>query len=359
MSRFHTTITERGSFRTCRRQWDLDVNQRLAHKNKIPWNLIFGEAIHKGLESYYRNNRRDPVVAKRAFTKQWKIEQSNMLDLYGGLYDGNLSEEWETYLDKGQTMLTYYDIYDRKFPFWEEVLEVNIEERGFVDIVHPGGDQLEGLPILSGRIDLKVRRKDGIWIVDHKTAANAYEARALDVDDQLTGYAYIYWRTTGEVPRGVICNTLIKEPPKPPRILNDGSISKDKSQRTTYDLYLQTIRDNELDRANYTDILEFLYEKRWDQFFVRYAMERNIEELESFEERLYYEYEDMCRGMTYPEYLYPNPSQHNCGWCSFVPICQAMEEKGDVEFIKEEMYEVVPSRHKIPKAVLSEKWKGV
>jgi hypothetical protein len=36
-----------------------------------------------------------------------------------------------------------------------------------------------------------------------------------------------------------------------------------------------------------------------------------------------------------------------------------MEEKGDVEFVKEEAYEVVPPRIQIPKAVLSERWKGV
>ena|SRR5262252_278606 len=357
--RFHTSVTERGDFRSCRRRWDLGVNKCLVHKSRVPWNLIFGEAIHKGLEAYYKNNNRQVARAKAAFTRQWKVELSNLMDVYGTLFGHGIEDEWQMYQDKGIQMLTYYDFYDQKFPFWDDVLEVNIEERAFVDILDLDGERLPGLPLLSGRIDLVVKKDKGIWIVDHKTAANAYQARALDVDDQLTGYAYVYWRLSGEVPRGVIYNALIKEPPRPPKVLNSGELSKDKSQRTTYDLYLTAIKENGLERADYTEMLEFLFDKGWSQFFLRDAMERNIEELESFEKRLRYEYTDMVRAIEDPAYMYPNPSQSNCSWCGYVAICQAMEEQGDVEYVIEEGYEVIPPRIQIPKRVLSEKWEGV
>lgn len=352
MTRFHTTITERGSFRSCRRRWYLDVVERLAHKDKVAWPLIFGDAIHKGLEGYYTDNSRNVQDALDWFEMHWRDERDRLVEHFGGLFDMGIGEEWQSYLDKGKTMLTYYDIYDKANPFWSRVLEVNIEERSFIEIIEPAtGIPYHSSPLLSGRIDLVVERDDGIWIVDHKTAANAYTARALDVDDQLTGYAYIYWRLTGVVPRGVIYNALIKEPPGPPRILKDGSISKDKSQRTTYDLYLEAIKQNGLDRADYTEILEILHDKGWNQFFVRDGLQKNIEELESFEERLSMEYEDMSQVLAQPERAYPNPSQQNCPGCSYIALCQSMEEKGDVDYLREEMYEVIPPRTTIPEGV--------
>ncbi len=360
---FHTTITERGSFRSCRRQWYLEVQERLAHRDRVAWPLIFGEAIHTGLETYYRNNRRNVKTAVAAFKRAWRATGAELQESYGGLF-ARLEPEWSDWLDKGTRMLIYYDMYDRQAEFdWDAVLHVNIEKRAFVDILN-----LEGYPVedqdsrlralLSGRIDLVVERKDGIWIVDHKTAASAYDARALDVDDQLTGYCYIYWRLTGEVPRGAIYNALIKDPPGPPRLLKDGSLSKDKSQRTTYDLYLAEIKTLKLDKADYTDILEYLKEKSWKQFFVRDGLTRNLEELKSFEKRLYYEYQDMKSVIRSPDRAYPNPSQRTCPGCSMIPLCQAMEEMNP-EWVRENMYETVPPRTTIPKALQSPRWKGV
>jgi hypothetical protein len=351
-TRFHTSITERGDFRTCRRRWHYSVVEHLQHQHQVPWALYFGECIHKGLEGYYTENIRDPVVAKGWFLAKWEEFNSELLDLFGGLYDSGIGEEWRDWQEKGFLMLEYYDIYDRQFPFWDDVIEVNIEERGFTTIRDHKGNIVDGSPLLSGRIDLVVRRPDGIWIVDHKTAASAYDARALDVDDQLTGYAYIYYRLTGDVPRGVIYNALIKDPPKPPRILKDGSLSKDKSQRTTYDLYLQAIEENDLDASDYEDFLALLKEKHWHQFFLRDTLEKNLHEIQQFEKRLYAEYLDMQQTLSKPDFwAYPNPSQWNCGSCSYVALCQATEEGTDDTYLRENMYEVIEPRVMIPKGV--------
>ena len=61
---------------------------------------------------------------------------------------------------------------------------------------------------------------DDTSVVDHKTAAQKpAEGRSLDIDDQLTGYAYVYWRLTGELPRQMVYNVLIKALPGPPRVI--------------------------------------------------------------------------------------------------------------------------------------------
>lgn len=359
VERFHTTVTERGSFRSCRRQWYVETQDRLAHKDRVAWALIFGDCIHSALEAYYTQNKRDLKAALRAFKRAWTKCNDSIFVKYGKLATPML-DEWQEYFEKGVKMLTYYDVYDRQAEWkWDEVLELNIEERGFIDILNPHTEErLEGLPLLSGRIDMVVRRKDGIWIVDHKTAATAYDARALDVDDQLTGYCYIYWRLTGEMPRGAVYNALIKDPPKDPKILKDGSLSKDKAQRTTYELYMAALRREDLDPEDYADMLEYLKEKAWSQFFLRDVVMRNEEELLSFEKRLFHEYQDMQRVLVDPEQAYPNPNQRTCPGCSLIPLCQAMEEQND-EWVRDNMYEQIEPRTKIPKAIQSSKWEGV
>lgn len=348
---FHTSITERGSFRSCRRRWYLEAVENLAHKDRIPWPLIFGNAVHEGLAAYYTDNKRDTADALDAFHASWDDERALLEKSYGGLYDAGVGDEWLSMKEKGEKMLTYYDIYDRQNKFWDEVLEVNIEERSFVSILDHKGAPYERA-FLSGKIDLVVHRKgSGIWIVDHKTAANTYDARALDIDDQLTGYAYIWWRISGDPPRGVIYNALIKEPPRPPKVLQSGALSQDKGQRTTYDLYLQQIKDLELDPKNYSEMLEFLEKKGWHQFFVRDGLTKNVEELESFEWRLQHEYLDMQKALKDEGYRYPNPSQMTCPGCSMVPVCQAMEEQSDVQFIRDTMYEVREPRVVLPEGV--------
>lgn len=360
--RFHTSVTERASFRTCRRSWYLEVIAHLQHKDQVQWNLIFGECIHSALEYYYRGNKRDLKAALRAFKRAWTKEDDRLRELYSALYHYGISEEWENYKSKGELMLEYYHTYDQQAAFdWDRVIQVvNVESRLWADILDLDGNHQEGLPLLSGRPDLIVERSDGIWIVDHKTAASPYDARALDIDDQLTGLCYLWWRNTGQVPRGAIYNGLIKDPPKPPRLISEGTkLSQDKSQRTTYDLYLKAIQENGFERADYTEMLEYLHEKGWNQFFVRDGLEFNMEQLESFEKRLYYETEDMKRCVEEPVWAYPNPTQRTCPGCPMIALCQTMEEQGNEEYLREQMYEIAEPRVKIPKEILSTNWKGV
>lgn len=335
----------------------------MQHKDRVAWALIFGECIHFGLQGYYTKNRRKVKDALTWFNDAWAREDYLLQQKYGALYSLGIEEEWCNWRETGRTMLTYYDMYDKQSEFqWDKVLYVaNVEERIFADILDPSGDHLEGLPLLSGRPDLVVERKDGIWVVDHKTAASAYDARALDIDDQLTGLCYLWYRNEGVVVRGALYNALIKSPPSPPRLLKDGSLSKAKDQRTTYDLYIQALKDNGFKRTDpdYREILNFLREKGWRQFFLRDVVHRNIEELMSFENRLYNEYLDMSVAAQDEEKAYPNPSQFNCPGCGVLPICQAMEEQGRVDWLRETSYVVEEPRVTIPDEILHPDWKGV
>lgn len=369
MTRFHTTVTERASFRSCRRSWYLENVEQLRAKGRVTWYLIYGDVMHTSLDCYYRPKTSRSVRPPRniattldAFQEAWAVENEKLKVEYGPLYGMGIEEEWYGYYEMGRQTLIYYDRFDRKDPFFDKVLAVGVEDRSFVDILEPpNGNHLPDFPLLSGRIDLVIERPDGVYIWDHKNLASKASDRALDVDDQVTGYCYIWYRLSGKRPRGVYYNVLIKDPPKPPRLVKkDTELSQDKSQRTTYDLYLDALKEQGFPKTDYTEYLTYLCEKGWAQFFQRLGpITRNEQELDSFERRLYHEMVDMKDALEMPDFRYPNPSQYTCPGCTMISLCQLMEEQGDVEYLKETMYEVKPPRHEIPEDILAPTWEGV
>jgi len=340
-------VTERGAFRDCRRRWYLDTVERLAPRSQVAWALHFGTIIHTGLEAYYRSGR---VVTDMldAFKAEWQEIDDTLARDYGGMYTLGIEEEWWGYYLLGEGMLLNYDAYDRREGWFDEVIEVNIEERGFVPIRDLRGRRLGGRPLLSGRIDLVVRKGDDFWVWDHKTAAQKPSYQALDLDDQGTGYCYITWKSLGIIPRGFLYNVLLKRLPKEPVLLKStGMLSTDKSRLMTYEKFMSAIKEHDHDPAWYSDHLEELLNRGYDDFFKRDTSIRNLQQLQQFEKRVYLEYRDMREVIRHPNLAYPNPNQRNCPSCAVLPICHAMEENGNVEAMRE-MYVVQEPRHEIP-----------
>ncbi len=178
-------------------------------------------------------------------------------------------------------------------------------------------------------------------MVDHKSSGVTPSlGRELDLDDQLTGYAYVYWRLTGELPESIIYNVLVKKVPKPPEILKNGTPSKAKGQQTTFGLYLDTLKALNLDPAPYAEVLAALQAEGWSRYFVRESVTRNLAQLESYEEHLYHEYRDMVSVVENPELAYPSPDPIRCARCPFISVCQAMEDGGDFESLIEAKFKV-------------------
>lgn len=358
VTRFHASATERANFRTCRRRWYLQDVEHMVPKDNVTWYLIFGDCMHAAMDAYYRYNR-NLTDAETAFEQAWQREDAELQAKFANFYRMGIEEEWEEHRVKGLEILRHYHTFDRAHPFFDEVVDLAIEERGFVDILDAKRKHQPGFPLLSGRIDLVVRRKRDLWVVDHKALAYAPTIKYLDIDDQLTAYCYIYWRLTGEKPKGGMYNVLIKDPPKFPRLLKDGKLSKDKSQRTTFELYLQMIHDLGLNVKDYEEHLNWLSSKGWSQFFIRDQSERNMDQMLEFEQHLFHEAGDMQRVLASPQLAYPNPTQYTCGGCAVLPICQSMEERGNVEWVRDHGFRQDPPRVEIPDEILDPKWKGV
>jgi hypothetical protein len=312
-------VTDLVYFSDCRRQWWLG---RKYSPKRPQYHFWVGELVHKGMETYHKSGFKvDPALASmqrfikksledlsRKFPETWQQEYPEMQDLG----------------DLGLGIMQNYSVYDEGDKLDGKI--ISVEER--VQVPLP-----EGIT-LSGKIDLLIERKDGLWVVDHKTAGSAYSLKGLDVDEQLTGYAYIVYKTRGVIPTGLMYNTLIKELPSEPKVLKSGKLSMDMSQKTVYDLYLSKIQEMDFDPEEYEGILSVLKAVGWSKFFTRDGSTRNLKELENFEVRAVRKAQDILAILEDPEKnAYPSPSTFKCQSCVFLGLCKAMEDGGDAQAI--------------------------
>lgn len=403
------SVTERGKFRTCRRQWELETLENLVPRKPPSLELEIGTTLHECLQQYYLGKANQPAFPPGKETNRLPLKYAlTALDMaYTETcvrYETN--NEWDDH-----TLQTFLDEYTEATDLVEEIvrgyhqyarpldrftvhaiegkltgagtswLKKHWEDREFhseiteypvtrhdpsyrllVPIVDPKTRlPLKRGPVLSARIDLLVHRIDdgmkGLWIYDHKSTGSQPNDRGLDFDDQITGYCYSVWRWLGIVPRGVCLNYLIRNAPKEPRILKSGELSTAKNQLTTAPKYRKALRelglmlkDGTIEDEGYLEAYEALLSRGWNPFFQRHYAARNRQELMSFEERLVDEYEDMYDGYMGDISLYPNLDRRWCPRCAVGPICQAIEDGSDVQGIIETRYEEGPDRKAIPLA---------
>lgn len=381
------SVTELGAWRTCRRRYHLEVIENLEPKQPS-WALSFGTGMHTALELYYlaqsglSDPRVDPDVdpiqlAKIGFDEWYSETYDEVMKNLGKLWTPEIGEEINELHTMGETMLEHYPTYEAtsKTTF-SEIVAIegngmnqfeNKRPKGYPKeadvIVHPSGRcmvpivnphtkepiEYNGGPVyLTARLDMLVHRPrpfTGLWVWDHKTARQQPSNRGLDFDEQTTGYCYVVWRLTGTAPRGAIFNYLIKNVPQEPRRLKNGELSSAKDQRTTPDQYREALiedglyKQGKVTSAKHAECLAALLSKGWDPYFQRFEPRRNLFELESFESRLVYQYQDMTDTFENEEKRYPNLSTWWCPTCSVAPICQAIEEGSDHEDVIEHRFQ--------------------
>lgn len=382
------SVTERGSFRSCRRRWRLETIDNLA-PTAPAWAFEFGTGIHAALETYYeiaagwnRKAKRvkDPIDLVHSVFEKWyhEIDHEQAI-LLGGLYTDAAKDELWDMRNLGMTMLTNYAEFSsdraesdpweivaiegrgasklgKGNPYGKAAQAIIREGRVLVPIVDPTTKRpLTGVPYLSGRIDLIVRRRGKLWVVDHKTTATQPNDRGIDFEDQITGYSYIVWRLTGVLVRGTMFNYLVKQIPKEPRRINPTKdnptgLSTAKDQLCLARDYRKALIDGgimvrgNIASPKHADCYSALLATGWDPYFKRFEVQRNMHEIQSFERRLYQEYHDMREVYGDEERAYPNPSVWHCPSCPVAPICQAMEDGSDVEGIIESRYMQAPDR---------------
>lgn len=330
----HTS--ERKDFKTCRTKWDFRSPSRY---NLEPMytdrNLLLGTAVHAGLEAWYYPATWD--ADKDALAVTALIEFKNNLPVESYFNE----DDWEEDLKLGAGMLKNYFQWSQKEdqgykPLYVEIpFEVPI---GDIDNHHSDLGYFENV-YYAGKADaLWEDASGGLWVVDHKTAAKFDPEFFMELDQQITSYCWALQHVLGIKIEGFIYNELRKDVPHPPLKLQNGRLSKNKSQNTTYELYLTAVRDGGYPEVLYRDILEHLKDQG-NKFFRRTIVRRSPRELQIAGENIALEAADMLSNPS----IYPNPDRH-CSWCPFKAPCLARQEGSDFGWILNENYKESMSR---------------
>lgn len=310
---FKFSATERQEFKECRRRWKYGSFNGMSLESKRPHEaLTFGTLIHEALAHYYRD-KGDPV---RYFIEHWDEDHPSTAALF----------------PLGQEMLRGYVAFSQKYDTNWEVLAVEQEwELPLVDkagnplILNIGDNQV--CPTLVGTFDLLVKEGSNFIVVDHKTSCMKLQPDELEWNDQLPIYIYACNKIF-DVKFVAMWNQLRKKAPTVPRLLKSGGLSKAKDIDTTYETYLQTILQHNLQESDYADILKSLKE-RPNSFYEREVIIKSERALRLIERYLVLEAMDMAQAVNTPEY--PSPTSE-CSWkCDYKALCRARNIDADEE----------------------------
>lgn len=315
-------VTERDTFKFCRRQWKYAYQENLHPAEEYKGALWIGKGTHYALAEYYKTGR-DPIDGFREWLRT-KVDPDEFMMLYD---DQQQALEGTVVLI--EEMLTgYMDFAQKHDDFKVVAVEFPIRVR------------IPGSPAyLVGTLDMVVQRAGKLWVVDHKTYQSFVTAEQLQKDDQMKAYLWLLWQKTGKVPAGAIYNQFRKKIPATPLLLKNGkALSKDKSIDTTAERYRRAIKGYGFEEADYTDLLAYL---EGNEFFRREEVAHTKTSLANFTTQLTAEMQDMCNPKA-PIYPY---IKRDCSWgCSYKMLCDSDDEGGDTQSLKNFHYFVQKGR---------------
>ena len=174
---------------------------------------------------------------------------------------------------------------------------------------------------LVGCIDcvFKVKGTDEYVIGDYKFSTSVKGYDELLLDEQMYIYAYLY-AMANHIDLTKITTCYINIPKvelNAPRELKNGTLSKDKSQNTTYDLYLAKIHELGLNVNEYADVLEALKDK---PYIVFTKNKLNLDNLEKVFANIENVIKDMQKGYVLEK------NSYMCSRCEFYEYCKLGKE---------------------------------
>ena len=302
--------TEVSDFLRCRTRWDYAWQQKLRARTPND-KLFFGTLFHRYLEEWYKNHSQ-----AQALTAMKKLFDETDTS---GMEQVVIDELWDLAFNVAENYFATWAKDDNKM----EVLATELEF---------------SFPITkdkwyTGTIDLVVKDEHGqVWFYDHKTTTSidSYEKRA-DMDRQISRYWWALQQLGYDV-HGFVYNIILKDYPTRPSVLKNGSLSQNKAQKTTYELYLQAIQENGLDPNDYRDILEHFKAMPY-RFFRRVKVQRLQSEIDNSIIELIEVAKDMEDAR-----IYRNITK-DCSWdCQYQSICQSSMDGSNVQYLTEQLF---------------------
>lgn len=325
---------DRMDFRTCRLKWYFasEHGLHLTPKEEANSALWFGTGIHFALEDFHGYRRFS--TANHAFQAFYNC--------FKDYYSGQMPIDHEDLLELGHGILEYYPIWlgqrDIYKTLWiEDVPQIEVD----FSIPIPELSEYAGKEVrYEGTLDRVVIDPFGrLWIMDYKTAKQ-FDTVKLELDAQVSAYAWAAEQHYGRPVEGMIYLQLKKAYPKYPRLTKQG-FSVDKNQHTTARLFRQALTEAGYDAGTilpekYVNYINYLTEQETPEGdrFVRWDLIRRNDIAKDYEYRnIILEGMDMLDPNVR---IYPNPRPDCSRICDFRSVHLAMMDGSDWQWILEE-----------------------
>ena len=267
----HSEIT---TYLDCQKKWDLIYNKGLKIDNV---HLQFGSMGHEVLE-----------------TREIPDEM-----LYPELKEEFGIQSWKNYFT---TILNELDEYFKDYEVLHKEYRVENE-------------------YIKGVIDVVWRHKTTgrILITDYKFSTKNKGLEDILLDEQMYLYAMVYGTNTNlsidDIDIGYI--NIPKCEMTKPRVLKNGTLSKDKAQNTTYNLYVESINELGLNISDYEDILSELTNKTMINVAIS---QMNRDMMIRIAENVDHVIRDMEKGYVLEKCAF------QCKYCDFLQYCKYGKE---------------------------------
>lgn len=319
----HATVshTEVDTYRRCQKRWEYRYKLGLKRKRKH-LRLFRGEILHEMLNAH--------IKMKMTKGKWTGGDAWDVLDKYEEEYATYFEAEREEYgvdlvSDCGKIFEGYLRMYRR-----DPLKYLASEENVYFDL--PGS-----LPRFTGFIDkIAVDDVDRKWIVDHKFVDRIPTAEDRFSELQLLLYVWAWNLTHEDKIDGVCWDYARSKAPRVPEILKKGGLSKAKNIDTDQYTYQQAIADNNLNPADYADMLQHLEGKEttfFERVFLPSPSKAMIEEVTNDFLQSSAEIQiKKGKGKTLTRCT-RSMNPFNCNSCEFRPVCEAHVRQLDANHI--------------------------
>jgi len=281
----HFHVSDIKAFSDCRLRWTFSSHIRHGLSPSTPARaLSIGTFMHKALERYYDT--------------PWKPPEVCVAEAEEAVGEGP---------DDALAILDNYIMWAEE----NDKFEVLVVEQ---DFAVPLFDDHQ----FAGRWDLVVLQDNKIWLNDFKITGMPFEGYIDylgDQDEQARAYSWAGKQIYGDDFGGIMFTLVKNKGPEEPTILLNGELSRNKSQKTSWQVYRRALKASGQKEYEYEDMKWELGKK---PFINRVMINLGNRPLEAFAARAI----QTAKMMSDPDVLiYPNANPISCRMCAYKFPC--------------------------------------
>lgn len=220
------SVSQLNTFSSCQRKWFFSR----VNKFKTNINFMFGSAYHKSLEALKFKYLEDATLEGVLYLKG-----HGFIELLQSNYDAELYSKDEI-----------IEMANNDFKEWQSLLE-NMVER-YNKFLNDNGfkihmSEIELNYVINKEIRLqcfidRILEKDGKYYLEESKSGRDVNLSHVPIDFQAGVYVTIAEKVLDIPIEGLVYTKNKKSIPNAPKVLKSGALSTDKSQSTTYELYM-------------------------------------------------------------------------------------------------------------------------